>query len=61
EGEARPVNDSAISVYVPSVGDGLWEVSKNLGVDGDEIMKYNKDITFPLTGNERILIYRRKV
>lgn len=61
EGEARPVNDSAISVYVPSAGDGLWEVSKNLGVDGDEIMKYNKDITFPLTGNERILIYRRKV
>jgi LysM repeat protein len=58
EGEDKPVNDSAISVYIPKPNDSLWEISKELGVTEEEILKINKDLTFPLSGEERIVVYR---
>ncbi len=58
EGEEKPVNDSAISVYIPKPNDSLWDISKELGVSEEEILKINKDLTFPLSGEERIVVYR---
>ncbi len=58
EGEVKTINDSAISVYIPKPNDSLWEISKELGVSEDEILKINGDLTFPLSGEERIVIYR---
>ena len=58
EGEVKTINDSAISVYIPKPNDSLWEISKELGVTEDEILKINGDLTFPLSGEERIVIYR---
>ena len=58
EGEDKKVNDSAISVYFPSRGDSLWEVSKTLGVSEEDILKVNPDLDFPLSGDERIVVYR---
>lgn len=58
EGAEKVVNDSAISVYIPKQGDCLWEVSKVLGVSEEEILTINKDLTFPLNGDERIVVYR---
>ena len=52
--------DSAISVYIPIAGDDLWSLSKRLNVCPDALMATNKDLQFPLTGSERIVIYRRK-
>ncbi len=58
EGEEKPVNDSAISVYIPKPNDSLWDISKELGVSEEEILKINKNLTFPLSGEERIVVYR---
>ena len=58
EGAEKVVNNSAISVYIPKQGDSLWEVSKVLGVLEEEILSINKDLTFPLKGDERIVVYR---
>ncbi len=52
--------DCAISVYIPAAGDGLWETAKRLSESPDSIEKSNPELTFPLTGKERILIYRPK-
>lgn len=52
---------SAISVFVASAGDDLWDVAKRLGSDEEEILKYNGDLTFPLSGDERIILYRQKI
>lgn len=52
--------DCAISVYIPAAGDGLWETAKRLSEAPDAIEKSNPELTFPLTGKERILIYRPK-
>ncbi len=59
-GDPIPVSDAAVSVYIPCAGDGLWDVSKKLGKAPDEVRRTNADLEFPLTGSERILIYRQK-
>ena len=58
EGEDLPVQDSAITVCVPSPGDTLWELGKSLCVSEEEITKLNDGLNFPLTGEERVVIYR---
>ena len=60
EGEKKAVNDSAISVHVPAAGDGLWETAKKLGCSPESIQKNNPELNFPLSGKERILIFRGK-
>lgn len=56
--KVRP--ESAISVYIPAAGDGLWETAKRLSEAPENIEKSNPELNFPLTGKERILIYRPK-
>lgn len=60
EGEKKAFSDCALSVYIPAAGDGLWETAKRLSEAPDKIEKANPDLKFPLTGKERILIYRPK-
>lgn len=51
-------NDSAISVLVAKKGETLWDVCKALGASEEEILKYNENVEFPLTGEERVIIFR---
>ena len=60
EGELLPVNDSAVSVYVPRAGDGLWELSKRLGKSPDEVAASNPGLEFPVREGQRVIIYRKK-
>ena len=60
EGEPIKRSDSAVSVYIPAAGDGLWETAKRLSESPENIRSSNPDLNFPLTGKERILIYRPK-
>lgn len=60
EGEPKKQDDCAVSVYIPSAGDGLWETAKRLCESPESIKLSNPELTFPLTGKERILIYRAK-
>ena len=60
EGEQIKTSDSAISVYIPEAGDSLWDTAKKLLQSPEEISATNPQLTFPLTGKERILIYRPK-
>ncbi|MBQ8726007.1 MAG: DUF3794 domain-containing protein [Clostridia bacterium] len=51
----------AISVCIARRGDEIWDVAKRLGTDEDEILKFNPDIVAPMTGEERIIVYRQKI
>ena len=51
---------AAISVYIPTEGEELWSLSKRLNVCPDALIATNKDLNFPLSGKERIVIYRQK-
>ena len=58
-GEKKPVT-CAFSVYIALEGEDLWNLSKRLNVSPDELCKSNPELEFPLSGDERIIIYRRK-
>lgn len=53
-------NDSAISVYIPLKDEGMFELAKRLNVSPSELVLTNKELQFPLTGEERIVVYRQK-
>ena len=59
-GEKHPVSDSAISVYIPRAGDGLWELAKSLKKSPEEVSANNPDIEFPVKEGQRVIIYRKK-
>ena len=60
EGEEIEANDCAVSVFLPAAGDGLWEIAKKLNKSPSEVSACNSDLKFPLSGKERILVYRSK-
>lgn len=59
-GEAVRESDSAVSVYVPRAGDGLWELSKRLNKSPEEVTASNPDLEFPIREGQRVIIYRKK-
>ncbi len=60
EGEPLVLSDSAVSVYIPRAGDGLWELSKSLKKSPEEVSASNPDIEFPIKAGQRVIIYRKK-
>ena len=58
--EEKQVNDNAISVYIPFNGEELWSLSKRLNCSPETLATLNPDLQFPLTGEERIVVYRQK-
>lgn len=60
EGAEIHPSDSALSVYIPARGDGLWDTAKKLFQSPELISSTNPDLSFPLSGNERILVFRPK-
>ena len=59
-GEATEEDAGAITVFLPTAGDTLWQTAKKLGRAPEELKSSNPELTFPLHGGERIVVYRRK-
>ena len=59
-GETKQVATAAVSVYIPVAGEGLWELSKRLNVCPETLVATNAELQFPLTGKERIVVFRQK-
>lgn len=60
EGDKFEQNQSALSVFLPKAGSELWDIAKMLNQSPEAVEKCNPQLTFPLSGKERILIYRGK-
>ncbi|MBQ3115960.1 MAG: DUF3794 domain-containing protein [Clostridia bacterium] len=58
--DQKRVCQSAISVYIAREGEELWSLAKRLNVSPEKLIETNKDLNFPLSGKERIVIYRQK-
>ena len=56
---AKPIENHAISVYIPYEGEELWSLAKRLNVDPQSLVATNQDLQFPLSGKERIVVYRQ--
>ena len=59
-GGEKPLDNHAISVYIPCEGEELWSLAKRLNVCPDKLLASNQDLQFPLSGKERIVVYRQK-
>ena len=59
-GEPKTVQSAAVSVYIPLAGESLWGLAKRLNVCPETLVATNSDLQFPLTGKERIAVYRQK-
>ena len=59
-GEPKEIPTAAVSVYIPLAGEGLWELAKRLNVCPETLIETNSELQFPLTGKERIVVYRQK-
>lgn len=53
-------NPCAISVYIARSGESIFSLAKRLNQSPEKLRETNKDLQFPLTGNERIVVYRQK-
>ena len=54
-----PIADSdvAISLYLASAGESLWDIAKALRTDETNLLSQNDDITLPLKGGEKIVCW----
>lgn len=59
-GEPVPESGAAIRVFMPAAGDTLWETAKKLGKPPEQVAEENPELAFPLRGDERIVVYRRR-
>ena len=59
EGEKREETDAAFSVFITNAGEGLWQVSKRLACDPEDVKRSNPNLEFPLKEGERIFVYRQ--
>lgn len=55
---AKQTENHAISVYIPCEGEELWSLAKRLNVSPESLVATNQDLQFPLSGKERIVVYR---
>jgi len=53
-------NDHAISIYLALKDEEQFSLAKRLNVCPETLIQTNQDLQFPLTGNERIVVYRQK-
>ena len=53
-------NPCAISVYLGKAGEECFSLAKRLNVCPTTLVETNKDLQFPLSGKERIVVYRQK-
>lgn len=54
----RTDDGPAISLYIASEGESLWNVAKSLLTDEATLMEQNPDLELPLTGGEHIIVYK---
>lgn len=57
---AKKGEESSLSVYIPAPDEDLWTLSKHLNTSPEDLLETNKELTFPLTGEERIVVYRQR-
>lgn len=57
-GEEKEQNTSALSLYIASEGDEMWDVCKALTATPEEILSQNPALSTPLSGGEKVIFFR---
>lgn len=57
-GEEKERNDSALSLYIVSEGDEMWDVCKALTATPEDILAQNPTLSVPLAEGDRVVYFR---
>ena len=57
-GEEKERNDSALSLYIVSEGDEMWDVCKALTATPDDVLAQNPSLSLPLAPGDRVVYFR---
>lgn len=58
--EPLPASEFALEMYVAPKGSTLWDISKNMLVTEDVLLKQNPDLIFPLESSKTIVHFRQR-
>ena len=58
--EKLPPKKYALEMYVAPKGSTLWDVSKQMLVDEETLLKQNPELVFPLEQNQTIVYFRQR-
>ena len=56
-GAEKEPSDTAICLYLTKPGEDLFDVAKELNCKKEDLLRLNPEITLPLSGGEKILLY----
>ena len=58
--EPLPASEFALEMYVAPKGSTLWDISKNMLVTEDVLLKQNPDLVFPLESSKTVVHFRQR-
>lgn len=58
EGEKKDIKQNAVSIYIASGGEEMWDIVKSLSTSPDDIMSQNADMKMPLAKGTKVRVYR---
>lgn len=61
EGAEKQAYEHPLSIYIGQKNETKWSLSKRLNISPIELEKTNKELSFPLNGSERIVVYRQRI
>jgi hypothetical protein len=57
-GEAKEIDDVAISLYIVKPNQSIWEVAKDLNTSETIIINQNPDIKLPVKAGDKVVLYK---
>lgn len=57
----KPEAEYAISLYIVKPGEDVWDVAKALCTDEDKIFRLNPELSLPLKGGEKVIVYNELI
>lgn len=57
-GEEKKKDDCSLFIYIVKPGQTLWDIAKDIGVSQDMLLEQNPDVELPLSGGEKLVVYR---
>ena len=58
--EEKTDNLSVLTIYVVKQNETIWDIAKQLNVSPDDLLNQNPEVLLPLTGGEKLIVYRQK-
>ncbi len=59
-GEPKTETFCPLEIYVVRPDQTIWDIGKQLNISAEELLAQNEDISLPLVGGEKLIVYRKR-